>query len=57
MLKNMKIRSILSYLKDLSVVMVGIFLTLMLTNQLDHYSKQKDIKESLALIKLELEII
>ncbi|MCC8096067.1 MAG: hypothetical protein LIP05_12350 [Tannerellaceae bacterium] len=53
----MKIRSILSYLKDLSVVMVGIFLTLMLTNQLDHYSKQKDIKESLALIKLELEII
>ncbi|MCC8134208.1 MAG: hypothetical protein LIP04_11970, partial [Tannerellaceae bacterium] len=55
MLKNMKIRSILSYLKDLSVVMVGIFLTLMLTNQLDHYSKQKDIKESLALIKLELE--
>lgn len=43
-----------NYFRELSVVVVGVFITLAATNFISETSQEKQIKESMLMIKMEL---
>lgn len=45
---------ILSYLRELSVVIIGILITLSITNAINNYNRQQELKGMLKLVKQEL---
>lgn len=47
--------SVPRYFRELSIVIIGVFVTLFITNAINNYNRQKEIKEILKLVKTELE--
>jgi len=46
--------AIIPYLRELSIVIIGVFITLLLTSMINNYTRQKEVKGMLKLIKEEL---
>lgn len=51
---SLKNSGILKYLRELSIVIIGVLTTLAITQIITQNSKQKEVKEIMGLIKTEL---
>jgi len=54
LMPSLKNSGILKYLRELSIVIIGVLTTLAITQIITQNSKQKEVKEIMGLIKTEL---
>ncbi len=53
--ERLKRIKIFSYFRELSIVIIGVLVTLAITDKVNESSKQKEVKETLQLVQLELQ--